>query len=199
MYAVNGSPAQTVVLAVLGIAPRRPSLVVSGINYGENLGTSVTGSGTVGAALQARGAGDSRRWRCRWRRTRRTTTTTAGTCSGAGRRISRDLLRGGCWRGQCPPDVDVLKVDVPADATPETPWRITRQAKQAYYKILPPAQRLTPGPLVAGLPDRDRLGDAGGGHGRVRVCPRPGGVGDAAEPGFDVADGFRGVGGGVTG
>ena len=53
VYALTGSPAQTVVISVLGIAPRRPALVVSGINYGENLGSDVTGSGTVGAALQA--------------------------------------------------------------------------------------------------------------------------------------------------
>jgi 5'-nucleotidase len=31
----------------------RPDLLVSGMNYGENLGTNVTCSGTVGAALEA--------------------------------------------------------------------------------------------------------------------------------------------------
>ena len=35
----------------------RPALVVSGINYGENVGVGVTGSGTVGAALEAAGFG----------------------------------------------------------------------------------------------------------------------------------------------
>ena len=33
--------------------PVVPALVVSGINYGENLGACVTISGTVGAALEA--------------------------------------------------------------------------------------------------------------------------------------------------
>jgi len=35
---------------------------------------------------------------------------------------------------QLPFDVDVLKIDVPADATTETPWRITRQSRQSYYR-----------------------------------------------------------------
>ena len=30
--------------------------------------------------------------------------------------------------GEMPPDVAVLKVDVPDGATPQTPWRVTRQA-----------------------------------------------------------------------
>ena len=56
-YGLTGSPAQAVLYGVLALAPhlygRKPDLVISGINYGENLGTCVTASGTVGAALQA--------------------------------------------------------------------------------------------------------------------------------------------------
>jgi 5'-nucleotidase len=52
-YAVNGSPAQAVLHAILELAPRVPLLCVSGVNYGENLGASITRSGTVGAALEA--------------------------------------------------------------------------------------------------------------------------------------------------
>ena len=40
-----------------------------------------------------------------------------------------------------PPDVDVLKVDVPAVATPATPWRVTRQDRLSYYTPEPPALR----------------------------------------------------------
>jgi 5'-nucleotidase len=32
-----------------------------------------------------------------------------------------------------PADVDVLKIEVPADATPDTPWRITRVETEDYY------------------------------------------------------------------
>jgi 5'-nucleotidase len=52
-YGVVGSPAQAVAHAVLELAGRLPDLCISGINYGENLGPSLTCSGTVGAALEA--------------------------------------------------------------------------------------------------------------------------------------------------
>ena len=52
-YAVDASPALTVVHGVLEFATRRPALVVSGINFGANLSIEVTISGTVGAALEA--------------------------------------------------------------------------------------------------------------------------------------------------
>jgi len=57
VHAVGGTPAQAVLHAVLEILPRKPDLVVSGINYGENVGSGVTVSGTVGAALDAAGLG----------------------------------------------------------------------------------------------------------------------------------------------
>ncbi len=45
-YALEVTPAQAVAYGILVLAPhfygRRPDLVISGINYGENLGTSVT-------------------------------------------------------------------------------------------------------------------------------------------------------------
>src|SRR5260221_13888845 len=57
VYAVDGTPAQAVQHGVIELAPRLPSLVVSGINYGENTGNGVTISGTVGAALEAASLG----------------------------------------------------------------------------------------------------------------------------------------------
>ena len=45
-YAVDGTPTDCVNLGVNGILPRRPALVVSGINKGANLGDDVTYSGT---------------------------------------------------------------------------------------------------------------------------------------------------------
>ncbi|MBK8480521.1 MAG: 5'/3'-nucleotidase SurE [Proteobacteria bacterium] len=52
-YAVTGTPADAVFLALCEICPRRPDLVVSGINHGTNLGTDVFYSGTVAAAVEA--------------------------------------------------------------------------------------------------------------------------------------------------
>ena len=51
-YAVDGTPTDCVNLAVNGLLPRRPTLVVSGINLGANLGDDVTYSGTVSAAME---------------------------------------------------------------------------------------------------------------------------------------------------
>jgi 5'-nucleotidase len=50
--AVNGTPSDCVNLAVLGLLPEPPIMVVSGINHGFNLGDDVTYSGTVSAAME---------------------------------------------------------------------------------------------------------------------------------------------------
>lgn len=51
-YSVDGTPADSVILALGKLATNRIDLVVSGINNGPNLGEDVFISGTVGAALQ---------------------------------------------------------------------------------------------------------------------------------------------------
>ena len=51
--AVEGTPADSVILAVQGLTPSPVDLVVSGINEGGNTGQNVLVSGTVGAAFQA--------------------------------------------------------------------------------------------------------------------------------------------------
>jgi 5'-nucleotidase len=51
-FAVNGTPTDCVNLAILGMLPVRPDVVVAGINQGSNLGDDVTYSGTVSAAME---------------------------------------------------------------------------------------------------------------------------------------------------
>src|ERR1051325_7199892 len=51
--AVDGRPADCVKLAIDQILPRRPDLVVSGMNSGVNVGINVIYSGTVAAAIEA--------------------------------------------------------------------------------------------------------------------------------------------------
>jgi 5'-nucleotidase len=51
-FSTDGSPSDCVALAFLGLAPERPRLVVSGINTGPNLGSDITYSGTVSAAME---------------------------------------------------------------------------------------------------------------------------------------------------
>jgi len=53
VFAVDGTPADCVNLAVMKLLPRRPAIVVSGINRGGNLGDDIFYSGTVGAAREA--------------------------------------------------------------------------------------------------------------------------------------------------
>ena len=52
VYSVDGTPADCVNLALVKLLPRRPDLVVSGINRGANLGEDVFYSGTVGGARE---------------------------------------------------------------------------------------------------------------------------------------------------
>jgi 5'-nucleotidase len=51
-YAIDGTPGDSVILAVENLFKNEIGLVVSGINHGMNLGDDVLISGTVGAALQ---------------------------------------------------------------------------------------------------------------------------------------------------
>lgn len=52
-FGVGGTPVDAIFLALFSLLPRRPALVVSGINRGPNLGTDVIYSGTVAAAREA--------------------------------------------------------------------------------------------------------------------------------------------------
>jgi 5'-nucleotidase len=52
-WAVEGTPADAMILAFNSLLKQRPALVVSGINRGGNLGENVYYSGTVGAAMEA--------------------------------------------------------------------------------------------------------------------------------------------------
>jgi 5'-nucleotidase len=140
VYAVGGSPAQAVLHGIMEIMPQPPDLVVSGINYGENVGTGVTISGTVGAALEA--ASHDIPALAMSLETRREMHTS----------YSKDIdFSAAAWftsyfarlilEKHFPPDVDVLKVDVPSLATPQTPWQVTRVARQRYYEALRPNRK----------------------------------------------------------
>jgi 5'-nucleotidase len=138
-YGIDGTPAQAALHALVELAPRRPDLAVVGVNYGENVGNVITSSGTVGAALEIAAAGVP---------SLAVSLQTAseyyfshsneidfGPAAHFGQLFARRLLVPG---SRLPPDVDLLKIDVPDDATPDTPWRLTRVSRQRYYDILPP-------------------------------------------------------------
>lgn len=132
IYAVGGTPAQTVQHAILEIMPGPPDLVVAGINYGTNFGTGVTISGTVGAALEGAAYGIpslaisletdfkhhlSHSSEVDFAAAAHFTTYFA-------RRLLNQIF---------PEDMQVLKLEVPAEATPDTEWRLTRLARTPFY------------------------------------------------------------------
>src|SRR5258707_2723584 len=51
-WAIDGTPADCVIVALHKLLPERPDLLISGINHGANLGENVYYSGTVGAARE---------------------------------------------------------------------------------------------------------------------------------------------------
>jgi 5'-nucleotidase len=51
-FAVDGTPADCVNLAMCHILPERPDMIASGINRGGNMGEDITYSGTVSAAFE---------------------------------------------------------------------------------------------------------------------------------------------------
>lgn len=53
MFSTSGTPVDCVKLAMHHLLPRRPDLMLSGINHGSNAGNSVIYSGTMGAAFEA--------------------------------------------------------------------------------------------------------------------------------------------------
>jgi len=59
VYFVQGTPTDCVHLAISGLFPFEPDMVVSGVNDGSNLGDDVLYSGTVAAATEGRFLGKS--------------------------------------------------------------------------------------------------------------------------------------------
>jgi 5'-nucleotidase len=137
VYSVGGTPAQSVLHGIFEIMPQAPDLVVSGINYGENVGWGVTVSGTVGAALEAAGRGfPALAVSLETDVSHHLSYSTEVDFSAAAhftRLFARLMLA-----KQMPEDVHVLKVDVPCEATLDTPWEVTRLARQAYYEPTAP-------------------------------------------------------------
>ena len=108
-----------------------PNLLVSGINYGENLGSSVTCSGTVGAALEAASFGIPSIAVSKQTDIESHHVYTDQDWSASMyflNYFSKLLLT-----QRTHDDVDVLKIDVPGNATKTTEWRMTNLAKSGYY------------------------------------------------------------------
>jgi 5'-nucleotidase len=132
-FAVAASPAMAVRYAVLVCAERRPALIVSGINYGENVGNGVTISGTVGAALEAANMGFpalavSQVVHAKYHFTHSDEIDFTIAAHFA-RKFTRRILERGMPRG-----ADIVNVNVPENARETTPWRWAHVSRKNYYR-----------------------------------------------------------------
>jgi 5'-nucleotidase len=132
VHAVGGTPAQAVQHGVLEIMPVKPDLVVAGINFGENPGSGVTISGTIGAALEGASLGYpslavslETEQKHHYTHSDEVDFSTAAYFT---QYFARLLLS-----KSMPEDVALLKVDIPCDASIQTPWVITRQSRKPYF------------------------------------------------------------------
>ena len=132
-YAVSGSPGDCVMVGVNKVLPRRPDLVVSGINIGDNnTYQDILASGTVAAALESAITGipaiafsmevsgesmfaleyDQPNF------------TSAGVIAGE---IIGDVLENGMPEG-----AEILNVNFPQKVQPSTPIKLTEVGRRKY-------------------------------------------------------------------
>ena len=132
LYSIGGSPAQVVQRGLFVVSDRLPDLVVSGINYGENLGADLTISGTVGAAWEAASYGVPAL----------AVSLQTEVNSHINHRLDVDfsasihftrIFAKRLLTIDCPNDVDLLNLNVPMNANANTTWRITRQSRKQYF------------------------------------------------------------------
>ena len=153
VYAIGGTPAQSVQHGVLEIMPAKPDLVVSGINYGENLATGITVSGTVGAAMEAASYGipalavsleTNKEHHLSYSRD-----VIFSTAAYFVAQVAKRMLDNGMPHG-----ADLLKLDVPSSAILSTPLTWTRLSRQRYFHPTKPERADWSQPGIAGYEAR---------------------------------------------
>ena len=123
-FAVQGTPADCVILAALRILQEKPTLIVSGVNRGSNVGDDINYSGTVAAASEGALQGIPAI----------AVSTSAlndpdyASAASVAERLAERVLHYGL-----PPDV-VLNVNFPASWNGEVRW--TRQGRRAGKTVL---------------------------------------------------------------
>jgi 5'-nucleotidase len=133
VFAVSGSPSQSVAHGILELSPRKPDLVVSGINFGENLGSDMTLSGTVGAAIEGASLGvpalaiSQQILVESWDKYHE---DVEFSISAYFTKYFAQLI----LNNTLPNDVHVVNVVVPANATKKTPWKVSPQASTRYFR-----------------------------------------------------------------
>jgi len=133
-FGVQGSPSQAVVYALSDIIPNRiPSLCISGVNYGENVGSNITMSGTIGAAFEASSfnipsLAVSLEYPIEKTQLEEYTQINWEVAKYFTRLIAQKILSRGL-----PPEVALLNVNIPSDANTNTLMKFTIQSRQSYF------------------------------------------------------------------
>ena len=140
-YAVHGSPAQAVSHGVLELCDRKPDLCISGINYGLNLGLSITCSGTLGAAFEADSHGIpsmavSRQVDLNLQHSDDFSELDWMACKHITRHMTKRVLESGFPEG-----VSILNINIPEGAIPSTEVRLTMQGRHNYSSFIKPKSR----------------------------------------------------------
>lgn len=141
MYGVYGSPAHAVAHAILEIAPRKPDLCVSGVNYGENLGRCLSCSGTLGAALEADSHGVpsiafSRQAAMELQKAQDYAELDWTVSRHVVRRLLEGLLKRGMGDG-----ISIWNINIPNGADPQGEVRITFQSGENCFEFQRPSRR----------------------------------------------------------
>jgi len=134
-WALEASPAQAVRHGLLRFAPRKPDLLISGINYGENVGATVTVSGTVGAAWEGAALGIpaialSLEVEVEHHFTH-SEDVDFSVAAHFAQKFAQAVLRHGLA-----PGVDILNVNVPQEATMRTGWQVTRVSGYNHFHAI---------------------------------------------------------------
>jgi 5'-nucleotidase len=132
-YGVRATPALAVIHALYELAERPVSLVVSGINYGENVASCVTVSGTIGAALEAAEKGIPTLAISQEIAGQEYHDFSAQVDFSAAIHFTRQVAEK-MLDNTLPFDADVLKLEIPLDASQDTRIVVTRQDRLMYYK-----------------------------------------------------------------
>ena len=132
-FAVAATPAIAVRNAILLYADRTPALLVSGINYGENVANGITISGTVCAAIEGATLGIpslavSQATPINYHRSYSDSIDFACAAHFA-QLFARRILNHGIPHG-----ADIVNLNVPEGANRKTPWRWTHLSRNNYFR-----------------------------------------------------------------
>jgi 5'-nucleotidase len=136
-YEIDATPALCIIHAMAHLVDRRPDLVISGINFGENVGVDITISGTVGAAIEAAAFGIPALAVSVEMPVANHLVGDMAEDYVAARVFTRYFAQRLLLQPM-PFDADVLSLNIPQGATPETPWQLTRLSRWRYFV---PAER----------------------------------------------------------